>query len=308
MGQPLRAEVEVPSVARDESASLQVRLASPAAYQQAGLDLNPALNQIRFTLDKRDTGAYVVRMSSAAAVNEPYLDILLELTWATGRVLREYTVLLDPPALRTAPDVVAPVATQRLPAPAPAPLPAPAPVAAAPAPMPSPAPAPAARAAAPSGYTVRSGDTLLRIANQFRSEGTSVDQMLVALFRANPSAFVDSNMNRLMAGRRLSVPGAGEAQSISQADAHREVQAQSADFAQYRSRLATAAGAAAAAPATAAAGQGKVTAKVEDKSAPPKGGDQLKIAQEASRAAAAAKAKEEALAKERALKEQQQRE
>ena len=126
LGQPLQAEVEVPSVARDESGSLQVRLASAGSYRQAGLDFNSALAQLRFTLERRGDASYVVRMTSLQPVNEPYLDILLELTWATGRVLREYTVLLDPPSLRTTPDLVPPVAAPRPLAPlalAPAPVP-----------------------------------------------------------------------------------------------------------------------------------------------------------------------------------------
>src|SRR5258708_27009886 len=111
LGQPLRAEVEVPSVGQDEAATLQVRLAPQSAFRQANLDFNPALTQLRFDLETRPDGSYVVHVSSAQPINEPFLDLLLELTWSTGRVLREYTVLLDPPSLRQAPDVVAPVAS-----------------------------------------------------------------------------------------------------------------------------------------------------------------------------------------------------
>jgi pilus assembly protein FimV len=137
LGQPLRAEVEVTAVARDEAPTLSVRLASQSAFRQANLEFNPALAQLRFDLDKRADGGYVVRITSLQPVNEPFLDVLLELTWATGRVLREYTVLLDPPSLRAQPEVLPPVAAQ-----------APAPVAAAPTP-PAP-PAMAATAPAPS--------------------------------------------------------------------------------------------------------------------------------------------------------------
>ncbi len=327
LGQPLRAEVEVTSVGRDEAGSLAVRLASQSAFRQANLEFNPALSQLRFTLDKRGASGYVVRVTSLQPINEPYLDVLLELTWATGRVLREYTVLLDPPALRATPDLVAPVtpspqapvAAAPAPAPAPAVAPPPAPVAATPAPEAAPAPAPRAAvpAAAPApvaggeggSYTVKSGDTLGKIAMRNKSSGVSLDQMLVAMFQANPNAFVGQNMNRLMAGKTLTIPSAADAQAIPQSDARQEVAAQSADFAQYRSRLAqAAAGSAPVASAAppAAAGQGKVTTKVEDKSAPPKTGDQLKIAK--SDAAGAAKAaQDEAIAKQRALKEEEDR-
>ncbi|MCU0950813.1 MAG: LysM peptidoglycan-binding domain-containing protein, partial [Burkholderiaceae bacterium] len=327
LGQPLRAEVEVTAVARDEAPSLAVRLASQSAFRQANLDFNPALSALRFDLDKRADGNYVVRITSLQAVNEPFLDVLLELTWATGRVLREYTVLLDPPALRAQPDVLPPVAQAPAPAAAPAPSPAasqPAPSAQAPSaaapsasrPAPAQAPSRAPAAAAGDSYTVKSGDTLGRIAAQTRSGGVSLDQMLVALFQANPNAFVGNNMNRLVAGRTLSIPSQADAEAISPQDARAEVVAQSQDFAQYRSRLAQSAAAAPAATAAApaqAAGQGRVTAKVEDRSAPPASGDQLKIAKAdaatAAAGAAAAKkaAEDEAVAKQRAVKEQEER-
>ncbi len=334
LGQPLRAEVEVTSVSREEGGSLAVRLASQSAFRQANLEFNPALSALRFDLDRRGENSFVVRISSLNPINEPYLDLLLELTWATGRVLREYTVLLDPPALRATPDVMAPVTTAQpsaptpLPAPAAAPAaPAPAPVAAAPepapvaAPAPTPAPAappaPAAIAAAPGtsdSYTVKFGDTLGKIALRNKPANVSLDQMLVALFRANPNAFVANNMNRLLAGRTLTIPDASEAEAISAADARQEVAAHSADFAQYKSRLAQAAATAApvaAAPAPAAAAQGRVTTKVEDKAVPAPTGDQLKIAKAepapSAAAAAATKAKDEEIARQRALKEQEER-
>ncbi len=326
LGQPLRAEVEVTSVSRDEAPTLAVRLASQSAFRQANLEFNPALSALRFELDRRGEGNYVVRISSLQPVNEPFLDLLVELTWATGRVLREYTVLLDPPALRAAPDVIAPVAGAPTLAPAPAPT-APAavpplaqvaPPAAppAPAPAPSPAAAPArpvpAEPSAAGEYVVRPGDTLGRIALANKSPSVSLDQMLVALFRANPHAFAADNMNRLFAGRTLIIPSEADALAIERADARREVVAQSRDFAEYKSRLAQTA--VAAAPATAApsaAGQGRVTTKVEDQAAPPPRGDELKIARvepatSAAAPTAAAKA-DEAVARQRALQEEQAR-
>jgi pilus assembly protein FimV len=177
------------------------------------------------------------------------------------------------------------------------------------------------RAEAPTAsidsYTVKSGDTLGAIAARTKPTSASLDQMLVALFQANPSAFVGNNMNRLLAGRTLTIPTQADVEAIAATDARSEVVAQSADFAKYRSRLAQSAASApapvAAAPAPAAAGGGRVTTKVEDKAAPGKAGDQLKIAKvepstTAAAAAAAKKAAEdEAVAKQRALKEQEER-
>jgi pilus assembly protein FimV len=289
LGQPLRAEVEVTSVSREDAASMAVRLASAAAFQQANLDFNPALAGLQVSLGQRTDRGYIVQIASRNPVNEPYLDLLLELTSATGRVLREYTILLDPPALRAAPDVVAPTAGRVAAAPAPAAARAPA--------APRAAPPAAAGIAAGSTYEVQRGDTLGRIAERTRPAAASLDQMLVALFRSNPDAFIASNMNNLRAGSVLKVPGEQEVLANDQAAARREVAAQSADFARYRSRLAQAA-TEAGAGAAAAAGQGRITTQVRDGSAAAPAGDQLKIAQ-----APAAKSGDEAVARDRQIKD-----
>jgi len=348
LGQPLRAEVEVPSVGQDEAATLQVRLAPQSAFRQANLEFNPALTQLRFDLEPRGDGTYVVHVSSAQPVNEPFLDLLLELTWSTGRVLREYTVLLDPPALKTAPEVVPPVAVQAQPATPPAaaapaeaaPAPAAAPIVTAPAPMApppppaaaaAPTPAPAAPApmapapkAAPSqarakptppeapistSYKVKAGDTLGRIAVENKSSSVSLDQMLVAMLRANPNAFINNNINLVLAGKTLTLPADSDARAIDPTDAHREVIAQSADFNAYRSRIAQAAAAAPPPAPTPSKGavQGKVVAKVEEKGAPPKTGDQLKIAKAEAAASVAAQTADEGQMRQRMLKEEASR-
>ncbi|MGZ8992876.1 MAG: type IV pilus assembly protein FimV, partial [Burkholderiaceae bacterium] len=334
LGQPLRAELEVTSVGRDELPTLQVRMAPLAAFRAANLDFNPALSNLRFALDKRPDGNYFVRISSAQPVNEPYLDLMVELTWSTGRVIREYTVLLDPPSLRADAPVVPPVAAATTPT-APSALP-PSTRPSAPStssspglattppgtPAPSTAPSQATttpRAATPrstpadGSYVVKSGDTLGAIAGRNKPASVSLDQMLVALLRANPDAFVANNVNRLKAGATLTFPSESEVAAIAQPDARREVVTQSADFAQYKSRLAQAAGSApvvATAPA-AAAGSGRVTTRVQDKSAPAvQAGDQLKIAraeQKSAAATAAAAKADEAAAKARAIREEQER-
>jgi pilus assembly protein FimV len=333
LGQPLDAEVEVPAVGRDEAPSLQVRLASQAAFKQANLEFNPSLTQLRFDLQTRADGSTVVHITSAQAISEPYLDVLLELTWSSGRVLREYTVLLDPPGLRQSPEIVAPAAAPppvaAAPAPAappvaavpaaPVPAPAPEPVAPPPPPpvaqrpvVPPPAPAPAPAPAPVAAIHVKPGDTLGKIALETKGVGVSLDQMLVALLQANPTAFIGGNMNRLLAGKDVVVPANDAAAGVDPTEAHKEVAAQSADFAAYRSRLGQLAAAAPPVPEkqATAAGQGKVTAKVEDKGAPPKSGDQLKIAKADAKAAAAAAAaakKDEEVARQRELKDEKDR-
>jgi pilus assembly protein FimV len=276
LGQPLRAEIELTSVSNDEAAGLVPKLASIDAFRQANVDFNVALMSLRFAIEQRG-GRQLIRVTSLQPLNEPFIDMLLELSGPNGRLIREYTFLLDPPDLRASQSAqVAPVPAQSaakaqqanaqsVPT-APSASNSRQPV--------SSMPRPAAPVPAPSGaggeYRVRTGDTLAGIANQHKANGISLDQMLVALFRANPDAFVDKNMNRLKAGEILSVPNAETARSIGKAEARSIVVAQSADFNAYRSRLAG--HVATAAPRkTAEAAQsasGKITTKVEEKATP----------------------------------------
>ncbi|HVL58226.1 MAG TPA: pilus assembly protein FimV, partial [Burkholderiaceae bacterium] len=202
LGQPLRAEVEITSLTRDEASSLTARLAPPEAFRQAGLEYNPALTNLRFSIEQRNNRP-VVRIQSAQPINEPFVDLLVELNWASGKFVREYTFLLDPPELKMArgetieggasrSDPITPAAAapaQRAPA---SPVASP-PVAQAPAAPSTPpaaeparpsAPARAERAAAPppapaargrsdsSGtFEVRRGDTLSGVASAVRPEG-----------------------------------------------------------------------------------------------------------------------------------------
>lgn len=102
LGQPLRADVELLLNAKDEEGALQVKLASPDAYRQANIEFNAALSSLRFVVD-RSGNRHIVRVTSAQPVNEPFLDLLLEVSGGSGRVVREYVLLLDPPTLYAAP-------------------------------------------------------------------------------------------------------------------------------------------------------------------------------------------------------------
>ena len=144
LGQPLDAEIEV--IALQPGEDLQVRLASREAYRDAGIDLSPALQGARFAIERRD-GRTLIRVRTTQPVNDPFLSVLVELQWPTGRLARQYTVLMDPVEYKTA-TAPAPAAQPIAAAPAPARAPVP-PVAAAPVPVVAPAPtAPAALAVA----------------------------------------------------------------------------------------------------------------------------------------------------------------
>lgn len=303
LGQPLRAEVDIQAT-RDELSSLTARLAGQDAFRQAGIDYAPALAGIKFAVERRANGRSVLKVSSDKPVNDPFVDMLVELNWSNGRLVREYTFLLDPPEVQAARAPVAPVAAPKAAAPAPAPVAAPTRAA-------EPAAPPAA--AEKSTYTVKRGDTLAEIAARTKPEDVSIDQMLVALFRGNQDAF-EGNMNRLKTGKILTVPDREAAAAVTPAEARREVVAQVADFNAYRARLAQAAKAAEAPPEAVAQQEaaGKITPKVAEKTpAAPASQDQLRVSKgdEAGKTPGAATDKrvatleEDVVAKERALQD-----
>jgi pilus assembly protein FimV len=325
LGQPLRAEIELTSVAPDEAGSLVPRLASAAAFRQANIELNQTLLSLRFAIEQRG-GNPVIRVTSAQPINEPYVDMLLELGGTKGSFIREYTFLLDPPELRTqqSAQIGSAVSARTLPAPTPAnttPA-APVPVQAVPATETS-RPAsgrpvkaePAAAAPKPESneaadaYKVKKGDTLAKIADQYHAEGVSLDQMLVALYRANPDAFVGKNMNRLRAGAILSVPAADEAKAVGTSEAHGVVLTQAKDFNAYRAKLANQVASAAPKESDEArqAASGKITAKVQDEAGGAGGAkDKLQLSKSGTGSAGADKtgpSAEDLIAKDKALEE-----
>jgi pilus assembly protein FimV len=280
LGEALRAEIEVISLNPEEAATLQARVATAEAYRAAGLEFNPVLPGTRVTLERRPDGRAVLRLAGERAVQEPFVDVMLELTWATGRLVRQYTVLLDPPRLEAAAPAVPPAVAAAPPPAAPRPAPAaPAPLVAAPAPV-----APAARppvalpAPAPADalVTVRRGDTLGEIAQRTLPPAVSLEQMLVAMFQANPQAFIQSNMNLLRSGAVLTVPTASDAAQVPRAEALRLIRAQSADFNAFRQRLAgVAPRVGGEEPAQRAAGQ--VQARVDERAPAAAAADQLRL-------------------------------
>ena len=282
LGQPLSAEVDLVSVQKDELSTLVARIASPDAFQQANMQYSPALIGVRMTIERRSDGKPYIRIVSTRSINDPFLAILIELTWAQGRLLREYTALIDPPGYTpTQPPVTPPVAAAT-PITSPAapeakPIaPTPQPEGAAPAPAAKPAPktaagrsaAPAAAPAAGTGseYAVKRGDTLGRIAAGVKPEGITLDQMLVSLYRNNTDAF-SGNMNRLKTGTILRVPEKERIAETAPAEATKEVRVQSSNWNAYRMKLAEAAGSAPASDTTKSAASGKITTAVEDKAA-----------------------------------------
>ncbi len=244
LGEPLRAQIDIPEINADEASSLTVGLASGDAFSAAGMDFNPALSNLQITLQRRADGRAYLQLTSTRAVTEPFVDLIVEANWSSGRLVRDYTLLFDPPRLRAAapvapvsPGVTAPQAPGAAPAPAPTASQVQPPAAQ----PPSVLPPAAGQDQAPSQVRVVPGDTAGRIAEANRPSSVSLDQMLVAMLRSNPRAFIGNNVNRLKAGVVLDLPSASEASSVSAGEARQIIAAQSRDFNEFRRRLAAAA-------------------------------------------------------------------
>ncbi|MFJ4293374.1 FimV/HubP family polar landmark protein [Cupriavidus sp. NPDC089707] len=337
LGQPLQAEIDISGVTPEEAAGLNVKLASPGAYAAAGLTYQPAVSTLRLEIERRPNGSYVAKVRSSQPISEPFVDILVDMSWASGKVSRAYTFLLDPAGAKPTNETFSPSAVVQAATPDASPATAPQPAAAAPqaavqeaapaaasarpaAPVrparqarraPAPAAAASADMAPGGGYTVKRGDTLYGIAGEAvqGAESVSLDQMLVALYRNNPNAFIGGNMNRLRSGAVLQVPTQQQAQSVTPKEARREVVARTQGFDAYRSRLASAAAAKSVEPDSGRQQSGNVTARVQEQAAPADGPrDELKLSKAERGAQADAAAKAEAnVARERQVKEAEAR-
>jgi pilus assembly protein FimV len=225
LNEPLRAEIPLISVSADEADLLSVRLASNDQFQKAGIEQTADLRLLRFETITGADGKPAIRVTTREAVAEPYLNFLIEVNWPTGRVVREYTVLLDPPVLmRGAPPVSQlPAVTE--------------PAAARPPSVSAPSISP------PSGGEygpVATGETLWMIAQTVRPDsGLTLQQVMLALQQANPDAFIRNNINLLKAGAILRVPSRDEMAALAAEEARASARAQTAEWDAYRGQVAS---------------------------------------------------------------------
>ena len=192
LNEPLDAVIPVSLSGNETLANTEVGLASIEDFRRVGLDYSAAMGQLRFELVETADGIQV-RVTSQRAIRDPFVTFLLEVQSPSGRVLRQYTLLIDP-----SPDV------RSRPAAAPTPR-----TDTAPAQRPTRAPsetAPRRRPAIEGDYTVQAGDTLYEIAARMRPEGVDINTMIAALYRTNPDAFYQANINSLSRGARLDMP------------------------------------------------------------------------------------------------------
>ena len=249
LNQPLSAEIPILSASPDELASLHAGIASREEFARLGLDRPGFVGAVSVKVGKGANGEPVLWLRSSEGIREPFVTLVVEAGWNRGRLLREYTLLLDPPVYRDAPVKAAP-APVALPAIAEAPVRSVTPVAPAASSASAASPAPASAVAAPVGsaelapgasYRVRPSDSALRIARRLgAAERGQIDQTILALYQQNPGAF-SGNINRLRAGATVRLPTSDEVLAIPAAAASREI------VAQYNAARAAAANAAASA-------------------------------------------------------------
>jgi len=235
LSQPLDAVVELNSATAGELEELEVSIAAREAFDRAGIGWTAILNDLSFSVERTEPGRPIIHITSQKPVQEPFLEFLLEVAWSKGRLVRTYTVLVDPPVTMPATPVVpvAPV-TPRAEAGSASPRPVEQrqqarPQAAATAASPPSTPIEGGRA---DQYgPVRRGDTLWVVARKVRpASDLSIDQTMIALQRANPHAFINNNINNLKAGVVLSIPGRDEISSLGITAAHSETQRQYAEW------------------------------------------------------------------------------
>ena len=305
LGESLRAELELRDVSEADAKSFKAEVSPAATFKALGLEYQSAYTELAFNLQLLPEGRAVLKISGSRPVAVNFIELVFDFSWASGRTTRDFTLLIMPPAT---PGPVAPVA----PAVQEAPAPAAAPSAAAqmPAAVPAPAtPAPAVQAPKPaaakggSRLTVKAGDTASELAVQAKSVNVSLDQMLLAMLRSNPDAFVANNVNRLLAGAELSVPTPDQAQALDPVEARKTILLQSQDFDAYRQQLANKAKEANVAPAGRTA-SGKVQSAVKDASPDAAATDKLTLSKGAVQAGGSA---EEKLSQERKAKDDAQR-
>jgi pilus assembly protein FimV len=374
LGEPLRAEIEILDINAEESSSLKASLARPEAFRVAGLEYNSSLSGLQITLQQRGDGRSYLRLSSPRPINDPYVDLMLEASWSTGRIVRDFTMLFDPPKLGSTQGPITPVVVPQvtsvplqsapLPVPEPQPVAQPAPVtppvAEATTPIPSPVAAPEAApemvttapvntsappddksvvetspvaattpspeepvaiaaqpipeprptasaqavptetvsSTGPKVVTVKPGDTAGKLASAQKFTAVSLDQMLVTMQRNNPQAFIAGNVNRIRSGAVLNMPDAEEAQTIPASEARQIIVAQSRDFNEFRSKLASNAPASQTETADRQA-SGVIESKVEEKKGPTTAPDKLTL----SKSTVVGKSPEEKIVKELGAKE-----
>ncbi|MFZ5603308.1 MAG: FimV/HubP family polar landmark protein [Pseudomonadota bacterium] len=224
LSEPLDAEIELVQVRELTGTEILPSLASTGDFESAGVERSHFLTDLKFEVSVNEKGKSFIRVRSTKPVKEPFLNFLVEVNWPAGRLLREYTLFLDPPiySAQRAQAVSQPRASAPAARPAAsAPASRPAPTQAAPEFVPESAPAPSAESAGGAGtHTIGANDSLWGIAKDMKpADDVSIHQTMIALQQINPDAFIDGNINLLKKGQVLRAPSADEARQVSSREA-----------------------------------------------------------------------------------------
>ena len=204
LGEPLDISIDINSIDQDEFSTLDISLASREMFREAGIEYPGNARKLHLELGPYENGQATISVKTAGAVSDPFVHLLLKISWSGGNMLREYTALIDPADYNVEPIVQAA--------------------------------APATSLGATKSVTaqtntateelfrpVKSGDTLSAIAALYRPSDVSIQQAWMAFYNLNQDAFPDANLNKIEKGARLNIPSAAQMKAISQADAIREV-------------------------------------------------------------------------------------
>jgi len=220
LNQNFKGEIQLLSVPRGELDAIRVKLASREAFARVGSEYSFALTQMKFEPFRHKDGSAIIKVTSSNVIREPFLDFLVEVNWPNGRLVREYTVLLDPPVTtkRRAATIRKPAVASTT----------------------QTAPVQSQTATTQSGYTpsvsadeygpVAANETLWEIAAELKPQGVSIHQMMMALLHANPQAFINNNVNLLKKGKVLRVPDVSEAQMLNRQEAVSSFKQQTDDW------------------------------------------------------------------------------
>ena len=221
-GETLRAEIDIGELTAAEQVELEVRIASPDVYKAARLEV-PTINgqplDLEVQLLRRDHGWPYLKITSKQPITGNFLDLLIDLRWSTGRLLRDVSLSIDDASAKK---LITPLMLSESGRNAQA----------------SHASVQQRKASDSGQILVKRGDTASELTVGKTPDNVSLEQMLVALLRQNPDAFVSSNVNRMKEGALLTLPTEQEARAVSREEARKAIQVQTKDFEAYRAELA----------------------------------------------------------------------
>ena len=235
LDEPLKAHIDLLGVKPDDIESLSVDIAPNDVFDRMGIEHIDAIDSLRFRISQSDDGKHIIKVSSEDPVREPFMNFLIEVNWANGRLLREFTILLDPPVFEEEPEQsAAPVETPESGAPESFTITTPESAPEEVADVPEVRQGSLGDVQALAHGPVKRGEALWNIAESMRPKGASLEQMMLALLRENPEAFYGNNVSMLKEGAILRIDYQDKITSISAEEAMRQITQQHNEWIAYK--------------------------------------------------------------------------